>query len=115
MLRRLPPEEWHRLGATEASEIWQTLPGHAIPLVVERHGEIVGEWTFVMVAHVECVWKRADAGSGVSRLLWKGMREIAHEHGVSGVVTSAQTDEVRALLAKRATKLEGDHFVMEMR
>lgn len=116
--RVLPQAEWPRLAGTEAETLWPHLdPMNARVLVVEEAGRIVGTWTVLRVVHVECVWiDPAYRGAfGVVKRLLRGMRAIAGEWGARTVLTSALTDQVRALITSLGgQQLPGEHFVIPL-
>jgi hypothetical protein len=117
-MRVLPPEEWSRLQGTEAEHLWPVLdPATAQVLVVERDHMIVGCWTLMTVLHVECLWiAPTDRGrGGVARRLLRFMREMATAAGFRTVVTSAMSDEIRALLAHvNAVPIPGDFYAFRV-
>lgn len=106
------------MAGTEAEALWPHLdPVNAQVLVVEHEGRIVGTWTALRVVHLECVWIDPEYRSrfGVVKRLLRGVREIAAGWGVRSVVTSAMSDQVRALVASlHGSPLPGDHYVMPM-
>lgn len=116
--RILSPSEWPKLAGTEAEALWPHLdPENAQVLVIEDAGRIVGTWTVLRMVHVECVWIDPDyrGAFGVVKRLLRGMREIAAAWGAKTVLTSAVTDQVRALITSlKGQPLPGDHFVIPL-
>jgi hypothetical protein len=101
--RILPPEEWHRLEATEAATIWQQLkPENTQVVVVEDSGVIVGAWVMLRTVHAECLWIAPEhRGSfGVAKRLLKGMRDVAAAWGASRVVTGSVSPHVNDLIRR---------------
>ena len=116
--RILPPDEWEKLAGTEAEALWPHLdPDNSRVLVVEDGDRIVATWTALRVVHLECVWIDPEyrGAFGVVKRLLRGVREIAKGWGARTVVTSAMTDQVRALAKSlHGTPLPGEHYVMPM-
>lgn len=114
--RVLPPEEWPRLAGTEAEGLWPQLDSeNARVLVVEEDGEIVATWTAMRVVHMECLWvKPSHRGlAGVVRRLFGGLRQIAHEWDLRGVVTSSLSPTVTDLIRRfGGSPLPGEMFVL---
>jgi hypothetical protein len=114
--RALPPVEWPRLTGTEAETIWPTLdPEKAQILVVERAGEIVGCQVLVMVLHAECLWVHPDhrGRTAVPRRLWAAVQAEARAVGARGLITGANDDRVRGLLAHvGAAKIPVEQYVI---
>jgi ribosomal protein S18 acetylase RimI-like enzyme len=118
MTRMLPPEEWHRLIGTEVEHVWPHLDSrHAQVIVVEDDGVIVGTWALFHLLHAECLWIAPThrGKASVARRLWAQLIGLTQAMGITSVATAAISDDVRALLAHvKATKLEGDHYIMRM-
>lgn len=116
MTRRvLPRAEYDRLAAIDSSVNWAALPSRAQVLVVERDDQILGHWLYLPTAHAEVPWKATDAGSGVTRQLLAGMRELIYEDGAASVWVSAVDDDTRALLHHLgAVPVPGDHYLVRL-
>lgn len=114
--RLLPPHEWYRLAGTEAETIWPALDRRtARVLVVEAAGEIVGCWILAPVYHAECLWIAPEhrGKAGVARRLWALMQKTVRTIGARTVATAAESDEVKALLARvGAVKVPAENYVM---
>lgn len=113
--RTLPPAEWARLRGTELEHVWPGLPtDEAQIVVVEDEGQIVGCWAAYRAVHVEGVWIHPDhRRSRVALRLWRGMRRVVAEmFGAGGAWTGSQSPEIDALLAGRATEVDGRHFLI---
>lgn len=114
--RFLPPEEWPRLKGTEAETLWPVLsPESARVIVVEEDGEIVATWTAMRVVHMECIWvKPSHRGRlGVVRGLLAGLRHVAAEWDLRGVVTSSLNAMVSDLIRRfGGSPLPGEMYVM---
>jgi hypothetical protein len=114
--RILPREEYARLAGTEAEKVWPYLRETDRVVVVERDGEIVGCHVLMQMWHLECLWKKPGAGTGVSRTLWRFVQQTALAMGVPRCWTSALDDRTRGLLAHvGAEPLPGTHYVVPMR
>jgi hypothetical protein len=114
MERILPEEEWPRLPG-EAAKAWETFGPETRVFVVEDRGEIVATWAAIPTVHMECLWvKPSHRGlAGVVLRLFRGLREIAAEFGVAGVVTSSLSPTVTDLIRRfGGTPLPGEMFVL---
>ncbi len=116
--RELPKHEWPRLVGTELEAVMSTLPEDVKVVVVEdESGAIIGCWAAMPVMHVEGVWiAPAHRGrTAVARRLWSGMRQTLASFGAAGAWTAAVAPDVAALLGKRATRVEGQHYLLSWR
>ncbi len=116
--RVLPKEEWPRLRGTEAETVWPFLDAErASVIVVEDEGLIVGCHILMYVLHAECLWIAPEhrGRSSVARRLWSGVQRAVMSTGAKSIMTAACDDRVRGLLSHvGATKLPGDHYVIQM-
>ena len=114
--RILPPEEWHRLDGTEAEQLWPTLdPQNVRVVAVEDGDELVSCWVAMRVVHMECLWvKPSHRGlAGVARRLFAGLRQVAVEWDLRGVVTSSLSPVVTDLIRRfGGSPLPGEMFVL---
>lgn len=114
--RLLPPEEWPRLVGTEAEHLWPHLnPQTARIVVVERDGVIVGCHVLMTVLHAECLWiaPAYRGAASVGRRLWTAVQEEARRDGVAAVMTQADSDPVRRLIARAGgVRVTGDPYMV---
>ncbi len=102
-VRELPQSEWHKLDGTGIGAVRQLLPQTATVIVVERGENVVACWAGLPTCHyvvegLEVV--PAEQGNvAVLRKLLLGMKAHLRAEGVTNVLTGANTDEIRALLA----------------
>lgn len=109
----MSPDEYPRLAGTEAEHVWPLLDPADRVVVVERDGAIVAVHVLMRIWHLECLWKAADAGTGVTRLLWSTMQQLARSMNLNGAWTTALDDRVVRLLGHvGAEALPGRHFVV---
>lgn len=121
--RVLPEAEWPRLADTDAASVWQGLnPQHAMIVVAEEDGQIVGCHVALTMVHLHCWWirpghrKRATLRSSVGLKLWAAVREaVLQRFQATGAITSADNDEVRSLLEHvGAERLPGDAYIVKL-
>lgn len=99
--RILPPSEWARLAGTPVNPA-DLSPDNALVVVVEHHGTIVGCWMALNTMHVEGLWIAPEhqGHAGTARALMTTMVGELLKAGVDGVLTSAITPEVEAMIRK---------------
>lgn len=101
--RVLPVEEWPRLKHTDAETVWPMLdPDRTLIVVVEDDGLIVAHHILSFVLHAECLWVHPDYRKGLAGgRLWQAVkRAVLAGMRTRGFWTAAETDEVKALIAK---------------
>lgn len=116
--RLLPIEEWPRL-----PEHFQTLLPHVQPsdvqiLVVEDGDRIVATWAVMRIVHVEGIWIDAEYRGrvGVARRLYLATMAAARQWTTGWAMTGADSDEVRALLARAgAQQIPMDTYVLPLK
>lgn len=116
--RILPPDEWARLGETDADlgQIlqWFRPERTRISVVENESGQIVGCWAAVQWWHAEGVWIHPAYRQRVSvaRRLWRQMRAIVMGDGEGAVITGAADPMMTALLTRqRATPLPQEYVL----
>jgi hypothetical protein len=116
--RILPPAEWPRLAGTELERVWPTLPRTndvRIVVVEDEDRGVIGCWLACRVIHVEGVWiaEPYRKRTSVARRLWRTMGEtIAAAFQAGGAWTGALQPDIAALLARHATPVPGQHFLL---
>ena len=117
--RMLAKEEWPKLDATDAADVWRHLDPHwAEVLVVEKAGRIVGACILMTILHPECFWiDKGHRGSGiVAKHLWWAIQAKAKAYHMKTVAAAATTDDMRDLLLHLgAQPLPGEHFVLSVK
>ena len=115
--RVLPYAEWPRLVGTEAEAVWPYLdPLKSHVVVLENDGEIIACHVLMQVLHADCLWTHpAHRTPAMTRALWAATQAEARRLGATSLATAANDDRVKRLLAYiGATKLEGEHYVIQM-
>ena len=116
--RVLPKEEWHRLGDLPISELFPFVrPEDIRVIVVEAEGAIVGTWTLLRMTHLEGIWvDEKHRNAGVVRSLMRTAFREADEWANGWVLTGANTDAVRGILARlQATKVDMDTYMLGLK
>jgi hypothetical protein len=102
IVRVLHPSEWSRVTGQLAQLLPLRTADDCKVLVVEDHGEIVGQWALVGFPHVEGIEiaETHRRQAAVGRNLLEGMRALCKAQGVTAVFTGAADPEVAELLDK---------------
>lgn len=116
--RVLPAGEWSKLAHTDfPAMLPYVTPEDVQIVVVEDADRIVGCWAVMRITHLEGLWidpaYRGKASVG-RRLLTETVR-LARSWSARWVWTGAQTDDVRAMLAKvGGVRLPLDSYVVPL-
>lgn len=112
-VRPLPVEEWHRLKG-DLGQVKEQLPAGTTVIVVEREGEIVGQWSGMVLTHYHVEGLEilvGDHKTAIARNLLLGMLAHVRARGESAVLTGAQTEAVRTMLTSvGASKADFDMY-----
>jgi hypothetical protein len=112
--RILPRSEWSKV-ADKFIDL-DKVSGHAhMTILVEEDGQdVVGCWAFAMVAHADGLWIREDHRKKgvVLRRLWRAMKDVAHAHFVTHVLSFVKSDEMTDLMeSMKASKVPTEYLL----
>jgi hypothetical protein len=116
--RVLLPSEYARLAGMNLDVLLPHLPPEACVLVVEDDtGRVVACTSLFPMWHLEGTQVVAayQKSPSVVRHLLAGIRETAHDLGVSRIVTAATDDQIRGYMDRLGERLpEATHYVWPM-
>jgi hypothetical protein len=118
-IETMPVCDWWVLADTELGAVLPMLTPCAdlihVLAAFDAEGEFAGCWAALRMVHAEGVFimPKHRGKTAVQRALWKGMKRVAREWGVTSVITAATEPTVKSLVQKRGTPLPAS-FVLEL-